>query len=36
MPRQETLDARLYCGECKDYTKSIGPIIIIIKLIKIR
>ena len=35
MPRKETLEVRLYCLKCKDFTQSIGPIIVS-KLIKNR
>ena len=28
MPRNENLDVQLYCLECKDFTQSIGPIIV--------
>ena len=35
MPRTETLEVRLYCLKCKDFTQSIGPIIVS-KLIKNR
>ena len=33
MPRKESLEVRLYCLKCKDFTQSIGPIIVS-KLIK--
>ena len=35
MPRKENLVVRLYCLKCKDFTYSIGPIIVS-KLIKNR
>ena len=35
MPRKENLEVRLYCLKCKDFTQSIGPIIVS-KLIKNR
>ena len=28
MPRKQSIEIRLYCIKCKDYTKSIEPIII--------
>ena len=35
MPRKETLEVRLYCFKCKDFTQSINPITVS-KLIKNR
>ena len=35
MPKTKTLDVRLYCINCKEYTQSISPINII-KVAKIR
>ena len=35
MPKKENLEVRLYCLKCKDFTQSIGPIIVS-KLIKNR
>ena len=35
MPKKEIVEVRLYCLKCKDFTRSIGPIIVC-KLIKNR
>ena len=35
MPKKQSLEVRLYCLKCKDYTQSIEPIVVYVYHIEI-